>query len=128
MKTFDINDPNTKTARTNTYHVAKKLFWPVVLVLPAVIIVLLVLTIYFGVNRKSQNGVNTEASTPLTTTASQLQTTISNEMTTTVTPLPSVERIPDNLQQLFYQLTITPDLINERFTGEANFTRDFKME
>ncbi|CAF3448231.1 unnamed protein product [Rotaria socialis] len=122
METFDIDHPNKKPAWKNTYHVAKKIFWPVVFVLTIVFIVLLVLTIYFGVNQKSKNGINNKASTTLITTTSQLQTITSHEVTTTITPLPPVERIPNNLQQLFYQLTIAPDLVNERFTGDLLYT------
>ncbi|CAF1554531.1 unnamed protein product [Rotaria magnacalcarata] len=128
MQILNIDDPNKKPAWKSTYHVAKKIFWPVVVVLTIVFIVLLVLTIYFGVNQKSKNGVNNEASTTLIATTSQFQTITSHEVTTTIAPLPPVERIPNNLQQLFYQLTIAPDLVNERFTGEGNFTRDSKVE
>ena len=99
--------------RKNTYHVPKKLFWSVVLVFTAIFIVLLVLTIYFGVNQKSSNDVENESRTTSTTT-------ISLSTTTTISPLPPVERIPDNLQQLFYELIITPDLTDETFTGREN--------
>jgi hypothetical protein len=82
-------------------------------VLTAILIVLLVLTIYFGVNQKSKT---------LTSTIHPFETTTSNAVTTTMPPLPPVARIPNNLQQEFYDLTITPDLTDETFTGEQNFT------
>ena len=113
MQNLDIDDSVAKPVRTNIYHVSKKLFWSVVLLSAAIFIVLFVLTIYFGVNQKSQN----LAENGLTTTST---TTVSLPATTTISPLPPVERIPNNLQQLAYQLTITPNLVDGTFTGEEN--------
>jgi hypothetical protein len=111
MQNLDVDESNAKPVRINTYHVPKKLFWPVVLVFTAIFIVLLVLTIYFGVNQNSSNGAE-NGSWRISTT------TISMPATTTISPLPPVQRIPDNLQQLFYQLIITPNLTDETFTGK----------
>lgn len=107
-----MDESNVKPVRIkSTYHVSKKLFWSVVLVFTAIFIVLLVLTIYFGVNQKSSNDAENGSRTTSTTT-------ISLPVTTTISPSPPVERIPDNLQQLFYQLIITPNLTDETFTGK----------
>jgi hypothetical protein len=113
MQNLDVDELNGKPVRTSTYQVPKKLFWSVVFVSIAIFIVLLVLTIYFGVNQKSSNGAENESRTTSTTT-------IDLPVTTTISPSPPVERIPDNLQQLFYELTITPDLTDETFTGKEN--------
>ncbi len=110
----DFDESREKPAWTSTYRVPKKLFWAVVLLLTAILIVLLVLTIYFGVNQKSQNDVDNGPRTTLTST-------IRPSVTTTMAPLPPVARIPDNLQQQFYELTITPDLDDGTFTGKENF-------
>ena len=122
MQNLDINESNAIPVRTSTYPVPKKLFWPVVLLSAAIFIVLLVLTIYFGVNQKSQNVVENGLTTTSATTVSlpATTTTVSLPATTTIPPLPPVERIPNNLQQLFYQLTITPNLNDETFTGEES--------
>lgn len=117
MQNLDIDEPNAKSARTSTYHLSKKLFWSVVVVFTAIFIVLLVLTIYFGVNRKSQNDTENRSTTTSTTIST---TTVSLPATTTISPLLPIERIPNNLQQLFYQLTITPNLADETFTGKEN--------
>jgi uncharacterized membrane protein YhaH (DUF805 family) len=111
MQNIDLDESDAKSVRISTYHVPKKLFWPVILVFTAIFIVLLVLTIYFGVNRNSLNGAE-NGLTRISTT------TISLPATTTISPSPPVQRIPDNLQQLFYQLTITPNLTDETFTGK----------
>jgi hypothetical protein len=102
MQNLDIDEIHAKPVETSTYHIPKKLFWPVVLVFNAILIVLLVLVIYFGVRQNSQNSVE-NGSTKITTS-----------------PLPPVKRIPDNLQQLFYRLTITPNLNDKTFTGKEN--------
>ncbi|CAF2786103.1 unnamed protein product [Rotaria sp. Silwood2] len=57
-----------------------------------------------------------------TTTASQIVTTTSNEVTTTSTSSPPVKRIPENLQQLLYELTIKPNFTNEKFSGDLFYT------
>jgi len=117
MQNLDFDELDEKPASTaaSIYRVPKKLFWAAILVLTAILIVLLVLTIYFGVNQKSKT---------LTSTIHPFETTTSNAVTTTMPPLPPVARIPNNLQQEFYELTITPDLTDETFTGEQNFRCD----
>jgi hypothetical protein len=112
MQNLDIDESHSAPVKTSIYHVRKKLFWPVVIVLSAIFIVLLVLTIYFGVNQKSRNDTENRSTTTSATTVSLPATTIS--------PLLPVERIPSNLQQLSYQLTITPDFTDETFTGKEN--------
>jgi hypothetical protein len=112
MQNLDIDESHSAPVKASTYHVRKKLFWPVVIVLSAIFIVLLVLTIYFGVNQKSRNDTENRSTTTSATTVSLPATTIS--------PLLPVERIPSNLQQLSYQLTITPDFTDETFTGKEN--------
>jgi hypothetical protein len=112
MQNLDIDESHSVPVKASTYHVRKKLFWPVVIVLSAIFIVLLVLTIYFGVNQKSRTDTENRSTTTSATTVSLPATTIS--------PLLPVERIPSNLQQLSYQLTITPDFTDETFTGKEN--------
>jgi len=99
MQNFNIDEIHAKFVRTSTYHIPKKLFWSVVLVFNAILIVLIVLTIYFGVRQKIQHSFENESRT--------------------VPYFPPVKRIPNNLQQLFYRLTITPDLNDETFTGNS---------
>jgi hypothetical protein len=133
MRNLDFDEPNEKPASTttSTYRVPKKILWAAILVLTAILIVLLVLTIYFGVNQKSKTLTSTigpfETTTSnavTTTTSNAVTTTTSNTVTTTMPPLPPVARIPNNLQQQFYELNITPDLTDETFTGEQDFTCD----
>lgn len=102
----DSTDENTST---NAYRISKKIFWPVLTGTAAIVIVLLVLTIYFGVNQKHSNNVDNEIRTTLTSTSLG---------TTTTTSSPPIARIPTSLQQQLYQLTIEPNLEDENFTGE----------
>ena len=113
MRDLDVNEINIRPVRSNTYNVPKKLCWFVTLLLAAVFIVLLVLTIYFGVKQKGETGVERSS-----TTITSVTTVSMPDTSTTTSPLPPVERIPNNFQQLFYQLTITPNLIDLTFTGE----------
>jgi heme/copper-type cytochrome/quinol oxidase subunit 2 len=101
-----------KPASSNSYRVSKKLFWSILFGIVAILTVLLVLTIYFGVNQKHRNDVDNESRTTLTSTLRP------SETTTTVAPRPPVARIPDDLQQQFYQLKIEPDLADETFKGQ----------
>jgi hypothetical protein len=121
MQNLQLDQLDGKSAPASTYSVSKKFFWPVILLLTGIFIVLLVLTIYFGVNQKSQNTVDNESRTTLTSTIRPPETTTSNALTTTMAPPLPVARIPDNLQQQFYDLTIAPDLNHETFTGKFAF-------
>jgi len=109
MQTIVLDTSNSILARKNAYHLSKKLFWSVLLVLASVLTVLLILTIYFGVKQRAQNPAINEVSTK------------STEVTTSITLLRPIARIPDNLQQSSYHLTITPNLTNETFAGEEYF-------
>ncbi|UJR17212.1 hypothetical protein I4U23_004107 [Adineta vaga] len=113
-----LDDSSEESTSTSAYRVSKKVFWPVLAGIVAVLIVLLVLTIYFGVNQKRSNDSDNESRTTLTTTLSSFGTTT----TATTTPSPPITRIPNDLEQQLYQLTITPNLINETFGGELFFT------
>lgn len=113
MPNLDSVEPNPKPIQHNAYHVPKKVFWPMALMFAAIFVVLLVLTIYFGVNRKSHNVVEIRS----TTTS---PSTVSLPVTTTISPLPPVERIPNNWRPLSYQLTVTPNLTDETFTGKES--------
>lgn len=118
-ESFDLSGVDSTSSnnhRKDTYHVKKKLFWTTLTMLVAIFIVLLALTIYFGVNRKKSNGDQTSI---LPTTGTGQSSSISTiRTTTTTTPAPPVERIPTNLKQEVYRLTIAPNLTTETFTGE----------
>ena len=107
MQNLEFEEPRIITFGPSSYRVTKKRFWPVVIVFSAIFIVLLTLTIYFGVNQKSSNVVENRSTT-----------TVGPPTTTTNSPVIPVERIPNNLEQLFYNLTVTPDLDDETFTGK----------
>ncbi|CAF4047377.1 unnamed protein product, partial [Rotaria sordida] len=107
MQSFNQSEINVKS---NAYQISKKLFWFVLSLIIIGLIVLLVLTIYFGV--RSQ-----KASTHIPNDA-----TISIETTTTKLPIRPVERIPMNLKPELYKWTITPDLIQEKFIGDLSYT------
>jgi hypothetical protein len=113
MHNLHIAESNAKPVQANANQVSKKLLWPTALIFTAVFIVLLVLTIYFGVNRKSHNVVENRST--MTSTS-----TVSLSVTTTISPFPPVERIPNNWRPLSYQLTIAPNLTDETFTGDEN--------
>lgn len=112
MEDIDIDIPKSKAVQASTYQVPKKLFWPVILVVTVAIIVLLVLTIYFGTNQKNSTNIENRS-----TTTMMSSTTTSLPLTSTISPLPPVERIPGNLEQQSYQLIIEPNLTKETFTG-----------
>ena len=113
MSNLETEEPSAKRVQKNAYRVPKKLFWPVTLTFAAIFIVLLVLTIYFGVNRKIQDDTETGSRTTETPT-------VSLPATTTSSPLRPVERIPHHWRPLLYRLTITPDLTDETFTGDEH--------
>ena len=117
MQYFNFDTTRSESGRTRVHHVPKKLLWLISLAFGAVLVVLLVIAIYFGVKRNTGNRTINDVSTLLTTNASLLRTTTSNGIVIVSTPSPSIARVPDNLQQLSYHLTITPDLTNKTFTG-----------
>lgn len=121
MQNLDFDTSSSKLVPTSVYHVSKKLVWLVLLVLGSLLTVLLILTIYFGVKQNTQSRTGNTVLTLSTTSASLLGTTTSKGTTTVSTPLPPIARVPDDLQQLSYQLTITPHLANKTFTGEESF-------
>ncbi|CAF1664923.1 unnamed protein product, partial [Adineta ricciae] len=108
-----LEDSADESTSTSAYRISKKIFWPVLAGTAAIVIVLLVLTIYFGVNQKRSSNVDNEIRTTLTSTSFG---------TTTTTSSPPVVRIPTSLQQQLYQLTIEPNLDHESFTGKLFFT------
>ena len=111
MENLVLDESKLKVVRTNTYRVSKMLFRFVLLLFTVVFIALLVLTIYFGVNQKIRNDIDDKIST---TAARQM-------VTTAVISAPPVKRIPENLQQQLYELTISPNFTNEKFSGKENF-------
>jgi flagellar basal body-associated protein FliL len=112
-ESFDLTimDPTmVKNPRKNIYQMKKNVFWIILSIIVAVFIVLFVLTIYFGVNQK-RTIVNQTSIPSITTTHQPIETT---------TSAPPVERIPKNLKQQVYRLTISPNLTSETFTGLLN--------
>jgi len=112
-ESFDLTimDPTmVKNPRKNIYQMKKNIFWIIFSLIVAVFIVLFVLTIYFGVNQK-RTIVNQTSIPSITTTHQPIETT---------TAAPPVERIPKNLKQEVYRLTISPNLTSETFTGLLN--------
>ncbi|CAF0817363.1 unnamed protein product [Adineta steineri] len=115
-ESFDltITDPTmTSISTKNTYHMKKKFFWIILCIIVSVFIVLLVLTIYFGVNQKRTNTDQT---------FNNLTTATNQPIVTTTSPAPPVERIPTNLKQQVYHLTISPNLTMSTFTGTLLYT------
>ncbi|KAG0419016.1 hypothetical protein DMUE_6385 [Dictyocoela muelleri] len=125
QESFDlsiIDSTSAKNIRKNTYQVSKKLLWTILSILVAIFIVLLVLTIFFGIKQK-RSDVNPTSVTP---DASKISTTIPATTTATTTTLaPPVERIPTNLKQENYRLSISPNLSSETFAGNRNIFRLF---
>ena len=111
-----LADSADESTSTSAYRISKKIFWPVLAGTAAIVIVLLVLTIYFGVNQKRPSNVDNEIRTTLTSTSPG---------TTTTTSSPPVVRIPTNLQQQLYQLTIEPNLDDENFIGKYKIQSAF---
>ena len=109
-ESFDlaIVDPTMARSSKNTYQMKKNLFWTLLSLILVIFIVLLVLTIYFGV--KQNRSMNNLDSTNLSTTTKQ-----PFDLTTPMA-LP-VERIPTNLKQEVYRLTIAPNITAETFSG-----------
>ncbi|CAF1400989.1 unnamed protein product [Adineta ricciae] len=114
-ESFDlaIVDPTMARSSKNTYQMKKNLFWILLSLILVVFIVLLVLTIYFGV--KQNRSMNNLHSTNLSTTTKQ-----PFDLTTPMA-LP-VERIPTNLKQEVYRLTIAPNITAETFSGTLLYT------
>ncbi|CAF3695197.1 unnamed protein product, partial [Rotaria sp. Silwood1] len=115
-------DQNKTTTESNTCRISKKLFWLSLSLIIAVFIVLISLTIYFGVRPQPKTFVYYETSSISTSTRNHNETTISTELTTVQPPPRPVERIPTNLKPELYQWTITPDLIAETFIGDLFYT------
>ncbi|CAF3718849.1 unnamed protein product [Rotaria sp. Silwood1] len=115
-------DQNKTTTESNTCRISKKLFWLSLSLIIAVFIVLISLTIYFGVRPQPKTFVYYETSSISTSTRDHNETTISTESTTVQPPPRPVERIPTNLKPELYQWTITPDLIAETFIGDLFYT------
>jgi aminopeptidase N len=110
-ESFDlsITDPTmVKTRTKNIYQIKKKFFWTILSLIITIFIILFVLTIYFGVNHKRAIFNQTSISSLTISTNQPLEIT---------TLSPPVERIPKNLKQEIYRLTISPNLTSETFTG-----------
>ena len=99
---------STRNPPSDVYRLKRKLVWLIGLIVAAVLIVLLVLTIYFGVNQRRTNSEQF---------ASDRSTTTKAPTETTTALAPPVERVPMNLKQQSYQLIIAPNLTSETFTG-----------
>ncbi|CAF3546049.1 unnamed protein product [Rotaria sp. Silwood1] len=127
---FDISttDPTIVTnGSKNMYHVKKTVVWAILSVIFAIFIALLVLTIYFGVHQKR---TTTEPTSTIPTTSHPIERTTSNPIKTTTTShlietttsAPPVARVPTNLQQEAYRLTIAPNLTSEIYNGTLFYT------
>ncbi|CAF3134537.1 unnamed protein product [Rotaria sp. Silwood2] len=120
-ESFDLStiDPVTVTnSPKDTYHVKKTVFWTILFAIFAIFITLLILTVYFGVHQK--RAVTESTSTKITT---NLPIEIStSHLIETTTSAPPVGRVPTNLRQEEYRLTISPNLTSEKFTGSLNIS------
>ncbi|CAF4246616.1 unnamed protein product [Rotaria sp. Silwood2] len=113
------SDQNEATVKINVYHISKKVFWIILSLTLICLIVLLTLTIYFGVRSQKTTTVYVETtSSSSASTYSWNETITSVTMSTTMTPARPVERISMNLKPELYHWTITPDLIQETFKGD----------
>jgi aminopeptidase N len=112
-ESFDltISDPTMVKSQTkNTYQIKKAIVWTILSLIITIFIILFVLTIYFGLNRKR---IIIEQSSILTSTNLPIETRILS---------PPVERIPINLKQEIYRLIISPNLTSETFNGILYYT------
>jgi aminopeptidase N len=91
----------------------KQIFWTILSLIFTIFLILLILTIYFGVNRKR---------IIIEQTSIQSITISTNQAMETTTLSPPVERIPINLKQEIYRLIISPNLILETFNGILYYT------
>lgn len=116
MQSFDQDGT---TVKTNTYHVSKTLFWIILSLLIACLVVTTVLTIYFGINSNKKSPVFVGDRSTTTTSTPNYTTT------TTIAPSPPVERIPMSLKPELYDWTITPDFIKETFKGKTLHSKTY---
>ena len=115
-ESYDLStaDPTmVKTRRKDTYQMKKSIVWTILSLILMIFIILFVLTLYFGLQRKRIIPEQTSFISSLTSTSSPTDLT---------TPSPPVERIPMNLQQEIYRLTIVPNLTSETFDGILAYT------
>ncbi|CAF2124843.1 unnamed protein product [Rotaria magnacalcarata] len=131
MQAFDQIETVVKS---NTYNISKKVCWLISIVIGICLVVLIALTVYFGVRSPNEIIVYVEATSLSTSTTNQNEittTTRRNEVTSTtnqiettatITPTPPVERIPTNLKPVLYEWTITPNLTDETFVGDLLYT------
>ena len=109
---LSIIDPTMiKNKSKDIYHVKRNFFWTIISIIMGILIVLLILTIYFGVNQKRSLSLRTMPSANLTTTSRHFVTTERTILS------PPVKRIPTNVRQEKYRLRISPNLTSETFTG-----------
>jgi aminopeptidase N len=112
-ESFDLSiaDPTmVKTRRKDTYQMKKTIVWTILSLIVTIFLILFVLTIYFGLNRKRMINENNSLSI---STAYPIETT---------TLSPPVERISMNLKQEIYRLIISPNLTSEKFQGILYYT------
>ena len=115
-ESFDLSttDPTmVKTRRKDTYQMKKSIVWTILSLILMILIILFVLTLYFGLQRKRIIPEQTSSSSIIPSAHSSTDLT---------TPSPPVDRIPMNLQQETYHLTITPNLTSETFDGILFYT------
>lgn len=115
-ESFDLSttDPTmVKTRRKDTYQMKKSIVWTILSLILMILIILFVLTLYFGLQRKRIIPEQTSLSSIIPS---------SHSSTDVTTPSPPVERIPMNLQQETYHLTIAPNLTSETFDGILFYT------
>jgi aminopeptidase N len=114
-ESFDlsITDPTmVKIRRKDIYKMKKTIVWTILSLVLIIFLILFVLTIYFGLNRKRI--INNEEKSLLTST--------NHPMNTIILSSPPVERISMNLKQEIYRLIISPNLTSETFQGILYYT------
>jgi aminopeptidase N len=112
-ESFDlsITDPTmVKTRRKDTYQMKKSIVWTILSLIIAIFIILFVLTVYFGLNRKR---IINERNSLIKPTNYPIDPPILS---------PPVERVPMSLKQEIYRLIISPNLTSETFQGILYYT------
>ena len=125
MQDLTFDTPRVAIVQTHAFRVSKKLLWLVLTMFVCVFIVLLVLTIHFGVKQQRQTRIINDVLRIITQKANRLRTITSSEINRASSTSKSIARIPDHWQQLSYRLTITPNFTNETFEGKGGFTTRF---
>lgn len=120
--TSNNGDPNLPSnSQTRRYTIDKRIFWVITAAGVAIFIVLLALTIYFGVNQKKSDSSEMSTTNEARSTTSE-STMFTSTLTSTTTLSPPVERVPNTLKPDNYHITIEPNLTTETFSGRNYFS------